>query len=132
MPAVRNSRLPSSGWACRSRRHATSCASMLAAAASMAAPRLLGLTRVSVTIFRSGCRLLDRRRAGLAGDFVLRAGAPRAADRADHLAAFDERNAATRGDDAIECDQVGKAGLDAGLENLGLAPESCCAACLVL
>ena len=35
MPAVRNSRLPSSGWACRSRRQAISRASMSRAAASI-------------------------------------------------------------------------------------------------
>ena len=50
MPAVRNSRLPSSGLACRSRRQAISCASMSTTAASIAAARLLGPTRVSVTV----------------------------------------------------------------------------------
>ena len=44
MPAVRTSRLPSSGWACRSRRQAMVCACMAAMAASIsAASRFAGI-----------------------------------------------------------------------------------------
>src|SRR2546430_3990230 len=67
--------------------------------------------------------LLDRRGADLAGDFILRAGAAGTADRADQLAAFDQRNAASRGDDSIEGDEVIEAVLDSVLESLGFAPE---------
>src|SRR6266850_2645840 len=63
---------------------------------------------------------LHRVGAGAADHFVLRAGAARAADRADHLAAVHERNAAARGDHVVECHEVVVARLDTRLEGLGL------------
>src|SRR5262245_40899687 len=46
--------------------------------------------------------LLDRCRAGLGDDVVLRAGSAGHADRADDLAVDDDGVAAARGDDAVE------------------------------
>src|ERR1700687_1995394 len=65
--------------------------------------------------------LFDGCGADLASDFILRAGATRAADRADQLAAFDQRNAASRADDAVEGEEVSVAALDSVLENLAFA-----------
>src|SRR2546430_10629965 len=65
--------------------------------------------------------LLDRRGADLAGDFILRAGAAGTADRADQLAAFDQRHAAARADDAVEGEEISVAALDSVLENLAFA-----------
>src|SRR6202011_5094765 len=64
--------------------------------------------------FRSAARrelLVDQARTGRADHFVLRAGTAGTADGADDLAAVDQRNAAARGDDVIERQQVVEAEL---------------------
>ena len=73
----------------------------------------------------SGRRLLpDRGRAGRARDLVLRAGAAGAADAADDPAVLDQRDAAARGDDVVERQDVLVVRLLQGvLEHPGRPPE---------
>src|SRR5580693_3353794 len=61
--------------------------------------------------------------AGLAGGAVLLAGAAAAADGADELTAFDQRNAAFGADDAVQRQDIGMPAVDGVLEQLGGAAE---------
>src|SRR6202011_5763801 len=63
---------------------------------------------------------IDRGGAGHAAHLVLRAGAARAADRADDLAVLDQRNSAARADHVVQRHEVVEPGLlYALLEHLG-------------
>src|SRR5437763_9268507 len=77
--------------------------------------------------------LLDGRGADPAGDLVLRAGPPGAADRADQLASLYQRDPAARSDDPVERHHIVEIALLNGvLEHLAFATESRGSARLVL
>src|SRR6266850_3401670 len=83
--------------------------------------------------WRSRLALHHRVDAGLADDFVLRAGTAGAADRAADLAVVDDQDSAARGDHVVERQQVMQvAFLDTALERLGLTAELRRSARLVL
>src|SRR5580693_7352792 len=74
---------------------------------------------------------VDRRRGGAADDLVLRSGGAGAADGADELAVFDQRDTAARGHNVVEGRNVGDAPLHRVLEEPRRPAEFCGRARLV-